>query len=359
MTKEKRKLEITLPSDIDAKTLEALLTNEGLKILITTENGQATQTIDATKAKITTEKSFVKVPQGKAINELLSMDAGQRRKKNMKVKIARFESNGLTLELKNFQEIAGLRKSTKQLLQALMAKWTEGDKKMLGVTLSLKEYMELRKLKDMKEARKQINEDLNTLYNVSLKLGEPSKAQKNKKNPDDIDAYNFETRIISGKGEIKNSLIGVVFVPDFAKLMGKNFMQLPTLAFALNGKHQPNAYYFLNKFCELKNMNFGKKGEDVITVSKLMEASPDMKTYEEVITKYRAVKRWIYEPLEKGMDALQDFIEWEYRDEEGKLLSKEEAKALQFHDYADLQIHIHWKQEPEDGWKCEKMLTSS
>ena len=49
-----------------------------------------------------------------------------------------------------------------------MMKFTERNGKNLIVSLSLDEHMNISGLKDEKEARKQVNEDLETLSNMTL-----------------------------------------------------------------------------------------------------------------------------------------------------------------------------------------------
>ena len=70
--------------------------------------------------------------------------------------------------------------------------------------------------------------------------------------------------------------------------------------------------------------------------------------------KNRAVKRYIYEPLEKALDNLNGILSWEYRDEKKAVVDRDTAKSLKYNIYAELRIHIHWKAEPLIGWRSKK-----
>lgn len=311
----------------------------------------------AVKGVLVKDKSnYLVVPTGQALNKLIAIRADNEKygKKDIYTGAATFKGGELTLELKNYDEIAGLRISTKQLLQALMATWEAAGRKNGSVAMSLDDYMSLRKLSDRKEARKQLQEDLKTLYNCSFKFYSPQKAMqvnKRRKNGDGLNEYNCEMRIISSKMEewgITNSVVYANFTEEFRKLMSRNFLQLPSLAWALNGKHNANAFYFLQKLSQLKNMQHGLRNEDIITVKALLQSSPNMPTYEEATKNHGSVRQKIYTRMEKGLDTLQEFLSWDYRDAAGNKLTREEAKALSMHDYEELRIITHWKIEPRE-----------
>ena len=244
---QEKKLTLTLSSDTDIKALETLLTTGEVEILLSSTNPKLNgKPIAVTSIEEVKDVDFCATPQGPALNTLhgIIMDKKYQGKfdswefdsYNQATVI---KSGKLTLTLLNSKEIGGLRTSTNQLLEALMAKWN-ANKSNYNVALPLDEYMQLRGINDKKFARKQIKEDLATLYNLSMKFGNVDEAKPKK--PNSIDPVNFETRILSAQG-IKNSIICVSFSPAFIELMRLSpIMWLPVLAWRLSAKFELNAH---------------------------------------------------------------------------------------------------------------------
>lgn len=107
----------------------------------------------------------------------------------------------ITLTVKNYQNLTGLKTSTFQLLDMLIADFT--DKGNPTVKFSLKDYMNKRGLKDVKEARKQVKDDLELLFNLSVNFTLNTDGKPRKRTIENF----IDMRIIINKGIVH----GIVF----------------------------------------------------------------------------------------------------------------------------------------------------
>jgi hypothetical protein len=216
---------------------------------------------------------------------------------------------------------------------------TETGAKSPVVALSLEEYMAKRGLKDKKEARKQVANDLETLFNAQISFkGKGGKGQEQ-------DFHDM--RIIDSKG-IKNGVINVTFGTAFYNLLlGYPVMPYPAQLWTLNSRRNPNSFYLLRKIAEHKNMNVGKRNEDIIAVKTLLAVAPNLPSYEEVMATGRQLDQRIIQPFERDMDALEDTLTWEYCHSKNAPLTDEELSSLSYEVFKGLNVHIHWKQYPD------------
>lgn len=252
----------------------------------------------------------------------------------------------LTITIPDFTELAGFKTSTYQLLDALTVKLTETGTKSPTVAISLEEYMSMRKLKDKKEARKQVAQDLDILFNAKISFKEK---RKRGKAPDFHDI-----RIVSDKG-IKNGVITVSFGAAFYNiLLGYPVMPYPAQLWALDSKRNPNSFYFLRKIAEHKNMNAGKKNEDIISVSTLLQSSPFLPAYDEVMETDRKLTHRIIDPFERDLDALRDTLKWTYCHSNNTPLTDEELKALDYSTFTSLLIKVEWNTYPDQTKRLKK-----
>lgn len=289
------------------------------------------------------KRSFSTILQGTATNTLTKIRPNARRNTTVDpiTGTATVKQGNLTITIPAFTTgLPTFRTSTYQLLDALTVALTESGAKTNRVAIPLREYMEKRGLKNEKEARSQINDDLETLFNARISF----KESRGKGKPQD---YN-DIRIIGSKG-IRNSIITVAFWEDFFNiLMGYNVMPYPEQLFRLNGKRNPNSFYLLRKIAEHKNMNIGKKNEDLISVKTLLESSPYFPTYEEVMTTDRHLTQRIIEPFERDMNALEDTVTWHYCHSLDTPLSDEEiAQDMTYEMFEGLLIKVTWKDYPD------------
>lgn len=251
--------------------------------------------------------------------------------------------NGTTTEkdfklfIKGYNELKnGVNQSAAMLLDSLMISATEKGLQDTLVRLPLRQYMQMRQLKDEKETRKQIKRDLNALERISF---EYKGTGNNRKEWLTVHIYGGTI------GQIKNGDIIFRFNQDFfdsfkAGIKNKYlFMFFPREALQGNIRTNPWKYWFARKISEHKRINIGKPNEDIISVKTLIEACPNFPTYEEVISSDRHINKRIIEPFERDMDTLNPTISWEYTDtEEG---------PTDYQTFIKSNIKIIWKNYPK------------
>lgn len=295
------------------------------------------------------EKStFSTIRQGTATNTLTKIKPSTKRNTIIDTitGTATITQGNLSITIPDFTKLKGFRTSTYQLLDALTVALTETGAKSPAVALSLEEYMKKRGLKDKKEARKQVTDDLETLFNATISF----KEKRKKGQEQDF----HDIRIIDSKG-IRKGIINVTFGTAFYNiLLGYPIMPYPAQLWELNSKRNPNSFYLLRKIAEHKNMNVGKKNEDIIAVKTLLAAAPYLPSYEEVMNTDRAISRRIIEPFERDMDALEDTLTWTYCHSNNTPLTDEELSSMSYDTFISLLIKIDWKQYPDQTARLER-----
>ena len=255
----------------------------------------------------------------------------------------------ITVTLPKFESLGGLKTSTYKLLDALTVAFTESGAKSPTVTISLDEYMRKCGLKDKKEARKQAKADLETLrvaavsFTENVKKGEPK-------------GY-YKMNISGGAGISRSGIITFTYSADFFSLMlGYPIMPYPQQLWTLNSKRNPNSYYLLRKIAEHKNMNAGKKNEDIISVKTLLAAAPFIPSFAAVMKSDRHIDTRIIAPFERDMDALEQTLTWEYCHKNNTPLKENEldSKQMPFSIFQTLLVHITWRYYPDQNARLEK-----
>lgn len=318
-------------------------------------SGTCTQTVHSVQPTIaptdqpTAYKSYSSILQGAGTNTLTKLKADTKEGGNAIIDAitgtATIKSGeAFTLTLANYSGLAGLKTSTYQLLDALTVALTERSGNEATVSISLEDYMAIRGLKDKKEARKQVKADLETLYNASL-----SAKEKVIENGKAVERDFTDFRIIESKGIIKGYIVAT-FASNFYNHIRNNYfvMPYPSQLQRLSGKYNPNSYYFLRKIAELKNMNIGTPSEDIIAVNTLLESSPQLATYEQVMKTDRAVNRKIIEPFERDMNALENTLSWEYCQSKGLPLEEGKETVTNYSYFESLYIKVKWHAYPNE-----------
>lgn len=287
---------------------------------------------------------FRKMRQGVSTNTLTK--TGDKNKKtdkytNATTIEAKDKSSGLTITFKDYSALSGLRTSAYQLLDAVTVKFTETSMAQKHVEITLDEYMEMRKLKDKKEARKQAEADAKTLICMNITFYEARHG---------ADRAFYSMNLFEGGGINKNNVIVFDFSEKFKEtLSGYPYMHVPPLLWQLNNKRNPNSYYLLRKISELKHMNAGKTNEDLIAVQTLLACSPHFVSYEEVMAGNKNVTSRIIEPFERDMDALEDALTWEYCHSRGEPLTQKEIDKMTYSVFAGSLVKITWHKYPIPG----------
>lgn len=298
--------------------------------------------IETTKNKVKAieECKFSTIRQGTATNTLTKVKTNEKR--NVIVdpitKIAKITQGDFCITIPEFTKFTGFKTSTYQLLDALTTTLTETGARSPSVILSLEEYMKKRNLKDKKEARKQVADDLEALFNATISFKEKTKQNK------EMDFQDI--RIIDSKG-ISKGIINVSFGITFYKILsGYPVMPYPAQLWTINSKKNPNSFYLLRKIAEHKNMNIGKKNEDIISIKALLTSTPNLPLYEEVIITDKHSTRRIIEPFERDMNVLRETLTWTYCHNNNLPLTSEEIKNLDYNTFIRLLVKINWNQYP-------------
>lgn len=252
--------------------------------------------------------------------------------------LATIERGGLTVQITDYvSKGIKLKASTHRLLDALTVRFAETGGKSPTVEIPLSEYMELCGLSDAKEARKQVKEDLEALYSLTLSYTGKGKH-----------SLNFaDVRLCDAKG-IMNGVIFLNFSrPLYGVLMQYPIMRLPNEYFKLNSKRNPNSSYFLRKISEQKNMNAGTPTENIISVQTLLNSTDELPRYEDIASTGRIDQR-IIRPFERDMDALHNTLSWEYCHSKGAPLTAEELLNMDYSLFRSLLIKITWVDYPAE-----------
>lgn len=341
-------------SDVSVKVMERLanLSPEELAELereLYAEPGEPTETLDTVLEEAAIEVlQSGNIRQGTANNTLTKIKPTKRNTKVDPITHTATITHGdMVVTIPNWDKLTGLKTSAYQLLDACTTALTNTGWKRPQVAIRLSDYMQLRGLKDEKEARKQVNADLETLFNARISFKEKRRG-KNTQNYADM-------RICDFKG-IENGVIHFSFGSTFFELM-KSYTIMPVQPqlFKLNSKRNPNSYYLLRRLMEHKNMNVGKLNEDIISVKTLLEACKEgIPSYEEVMAGNKHVTERIIDPFERDMNALEDTLTWEYCHSNGAPLADTELERLDYTTFSELLILTHWKNYPDQTARMER-----
>ena len=282
--------------------------------------------------------TFDTIRQGKATNQFTKISSSNN---NADVNLngeARIKEGEITVFIDNYTNLTrGLSPTTYRLLDALTVSFTESGATDTLITIPLKYYMEKCGIKDPKTARKQVKDELNTLYNISLEWTE-----KNGKHEKDF----AKTRLCDSVGIKKGVILFNLTPAFFTYLKNTPVMPYPPQLYRINSKYNPHSFFFLRKIAEHKNMNYSKSNADIIAVKTLLNASPEMPKYKD-IAKGGEITRRIIDPFERDMDALEDTITWEYCHKNGHPLTNEETETFTYELFETLLIKISWKKYPD------------
>lgn len=257
------------------------------------------------------------------------------------------ELDPLTVILEEYGDGRELRQSTAMLFDLLTVELTRTGAKELSITLDFDDYMRKCGLSDPKSAREQVRADLRTLHNISLSIAK-SALTKNKQKTGE---YLFH---ILRKAFYDDKIISVKFDEDFLSIMADSpVMSIDLALFKVDKRRNPNAYYLGRKAHEHKNMNIGKRNEDIIAVKTLLRWCPKIPTYEEVKAGNRHYTDRIIEPFERDMKSLSNIFTWEYCHKNGTPLTDDEQEILDYDTFIKLNVRLFWLDYPDQTQRLE------
>ena len=236
------------------------------------------------------------------------------------------------------ENLIKLRVSAYQLLRIILIIATSKGFKEREVTFNLNTFMQLRGLKDRKEARKQIKNDLALIGHTSI----PEKGKQGNK----IIDYGFINIAERGKIE-RNGKITFKFTESYFDIISKApILQYSETALKINSGKNPYSFFLSEKLQLHKRMNAGKPNENIISVKSLLKAA-GFPTPEQVSTTNRNYTARIIEPFERDLAALEDDFTFEYCNSGGKPLTEEEKANFDYGIFESSLIKIIWKDYPD------------
>jgi len=292
--------------------------------------------------------AFSKAKQGQTINDLpMIMASGHEVTYNEKANTATFTRGNLSFTMPDSILPRGLRVSTNKLLDVLNIEFTKNGGKSPKVTTTLDYYMAACGLKDRKEARRQVSEELETLFTGSIDTIETGAGG--------YKASFSGVRIIQDYLFTKDGTIEVTYSDKYYDLMkGYSSFFIPMQLLRINSHKNPHSYFLLDKINIQKEMNKNKPNEDIISVKALISICPDLPTYEEVMKGNKNVKDRIIKPFERDMDALKPTLTWKYCHSKGKPLTKKEVADLTYAQFERLMVQITWNDYPKKAKTADK-----
>lgn len=305
-------------------------------------------------ASVDATPAFVPMLTGVATNELVSL-TGAEPTVDPYTGSALIEKGTFKVFIDGYRELKGLRISTFKLLDMGYMVLTQSnhyrDKsgaRNTIVNIPIERYMELcgipltKPSKD--KTRRKVAEDIETLYHTSLEWTEAS--GKNQRD--------FEKRRIFEAVAIKRGVITLEFTAKMADyLTGAYLTQFSTALFALDERNR-NAYPLGRKILLHHGMDSNrKKGTaNILSVSSLLQACPDIPSYEQVMSENRTVAQRIKEPLEKALDSIP-FLTWEYANSKGVPLTPEQLDSTDWQSYSSLYVLFEVQGAPDQTARLE------
>lgn len=204
------------------------------------------------------------------------------------------------------------------------------------VSLNVNEYMNLCGIKDRTTARKQLNEAVNTIYNLSLDWSEKRYGTPEGKKKKTLEEKKYSIRILDSKSEtisenpVKNGAVEVIFTYEIAEYLARRssfIMWYSEDILKINSKLNPHSYYMMRLFLEHNNRNIAGKNANRVSVKTLIDACPDLPLYDDVMQKYQGhITQKIIDPIERDLDALvkkyKILKNWQYCNSNGAPLTK-------------------------------------
>lgn len=293
------------------------------------------------------QREFSTIRQGNATNTMTKLRAvlGENTTIDDVTGDAHITKGNFTLTIPKYMELNGLKTTTSQLFDIITIACTESGSKSPTVIIPLSTYMELRGLKDRKEAKNQVKNDMEILRRASI-TGEEKKGKNTQR-------YKFINIADSGEVRRNGDIVFTYSSTFYNMLLGCPVMPYPNDLLKYNNKKNPNSYNLLRKITEHKNMNIGKKNEDIISVKTLLNEAVNLPSYEEVMASNRNVTDRIIAPFERDMDACSNTITWNYCHRNNAPLTDKELNNMNYETFKELLVKINWVNYPDQTARLE------
>jgi hypothetical protein len=223
--------------------------------------------------------------------------------------IARTTKGEFELEIKNYNEIAqsGVSTAAFQFLLCLLATYRKSPSN--EVIMTLDEYKQMRELTHSPETRIQVDQCLKTLERISI-AGYNIVWRKDKKTGQNkrVKRQVYMTRIIGAWDLTDDDVIRVELVNEFIETFNINqIMNIPRQSLTENAKKNPNTPHFIYYIAENFRLNRDRPNRvKTITIKTMLEKTPELPTYQDVMSGNRRVRDRIITPFFRDLDVIAD-----------------------------------------------------
>ena len=228
------------------------------------------------------------------------------------------------------------------------------------IRITLDDYMRLRKIKDKKNAREQLNAAVRSLYGISLDWYETGYNKPEGKSRKVKERMHYSTRILDkigtreGGTPVRRGAAEVQLAYDMAKyLAGAYIMYYPVALLEINVQYHPYSVQLGWKLCALYNMNWGKPNQGKTTVETLLKAAQGIPRYEKIAETGQVYDR-IIKPFDRDMRELVDrgvLADYYYYDDMGARVDN--IGAISYLTFSGLNVAYTIKDYPDQRPRIE------
>lgn len=317
------------------------------------------ETFKKMAARLFPDGTYSKTLQGVMLNELSQMG---RRASIKKQDAFIINKENVSLAFMKSSEFGGVAMTTpmqkvlsmyhEELCKVLPADLTELGKVTLDelgkysrCRITLDNYMKLTQTKDKKTARKTIETACDRLYEISfvttVKQGKDIKTYKGRL---------FQSQLTKQRGGIYE----MEFSNDFLRYCATTTPAVfhPAM-YLIDGNKYRYGWSIIQKLRMYYEINRGREQAARLSVSKLLEAVPDIPTYEEVMQGDKHTDRRIISPVEKTLDEWQRLgvlKSWEYSNAKGLPLTGKQTENMDYDTWSKLYIAFELNLPPQDQY---------
>jgi hypothetical protein len=287
------------------------------------------ETIDKDDADLL--KNYYRLAQSQSSNNL-AKNITAKKMQTDRLSTGRIDTKDFKLSIRGFKDLNGINTSAAKLLDCLVITASASGLHDTTVRLPLREYMEMRGLKDERKARAQIKRDIDALDRISFEYIGQGKSRGDW----------FKVKISGGVSGVVNGIITYYFSSVFFESLKYNeskyyFMYMPKEAFQLNDNANPYSYFFARRIALHKRMNAGEDNADKISISTIIDGCATFPTHEDVKSLDGNVSSRIIKPFERDMNALEGAFKWEYV----------RNRPTTYQEFVDTTVSVIWSDYPD------------
>lgn len=248
---------------------------------------------------------------------------------------------GTTLTLEKWNELLAPRISVFKLFDALGLVFAQKNNyrdpegaQNTTVRLHMDDYLKLLGKETTKAnrdfLRRQVKEDLDTLYKMSVEW----EGDNGKKF--------YKCRICQEIGFVQENVIQFVFTQKLADCLVRAYaVPFPLALFGIDARNK-NSYIIARKvMLTIGNHYNNTNGKScILSIQTLLEACPTIPAYGSASVKQRGFSNEIVKPLEAAMDGISEYASWHYCKAKGELLPDEQKDPKDWHSYSNLYVNF-------------------